>query len=197
MQQRQPPDLERAPTTAGELAPVDGVGHPAARPASDGAERLVRRVLSSSRYFLLLAVLGSFLASCAALVYAWFAGVALVLGEFAAPEFSSTGIKRVSVEVISLVDLFLLGTVLYIVAAGLYQLFIDPDTPMPGWLQIADLDHLKERLLSTVAVLLAVNFLGYVVTWDGGYTLLGVGAAIGVVLVALALLLGRFQAGGH
>jgi uncharacterized membrane protein YqhA len=91
---------------------------------------------------------------------------------------------------VTMIDLFLLGTVLYIVAIGLYELFVDPGLPMPGWLRITTLDDLKERLLGVVGVLLAVTFLGSAVTWDGSADILGlaVGAVLGVVSLTIALL---------
>ena len=141
----------------------------------------------------LLAILGSFITSCAVLLYAFFAGVVDSLGDAVRHELDAEGAKHISVEVISLVDLFLLGTVLYVVAVGLYQLFVSPLLPTPTWLKITDLDDLKERLLATIVVLLAVSFLGYVVTWDGSFSLLAAGAAIGVVLIAISLLLRQFR----
>jgi uncharacterized membrane protein YqhA len=172
----------------------------AGRPAmheSGAPERVVQRILSSSRYFMLLAVVGSFLSACGALVFAWLSGINLFLQEISLRQFDLYGIKRVSVELISLVDLFLIGTVLYIIAVGIYQLFIGPSLTMPNWLNIDDLDDLKERLLSTVSVLLSVSFLGYVVTWDGTGGLVGLGIAVGVVLLALSLLLRGFRSIGH
>jgi uncharacterized membrane protein YqhA len=83
--------------------------------------------------------------------------------------------------------------VLYVIAVGQYQLFVNPNLPTPGWLRIADLDDLKERLLGTIVVLLAVSFLGCVVTWDGSFSLVAAGAAIGAVLVALGLSLRQFH----
>jgi len=174
--------------------PSRALGHPGPRMAA--VDDWVGRVISTSRYFILLAILGSFIAGCLVLVFAWAAGIAEVYGDVVQPGLDPEGTKKISVEIISLVDLFLLGTVLFVVAIGLYQLFVDPRLPTPRWLIIADLDDLKERLLGTVIVLLAVSFLGYVVTWDGTFNLLGVGAAIGAVLVALSLLMGRFKGGG-
>ncbi len=162
-----------------------------------GAARLTSQVLSSGRYFLLLAILGSFFAACGVLIFAVAAGVAEAIDDVRHPGLDPGGVKHISVEVISLVDLFLLGTVLYVVAVGLHQLFIDSRLPAPGWLHISDLDELKERLIGTVIVLLAVSFLGYVVTWDGTFDVLGIGAAIGVVVVALALVLFGRSLGGH
>ena len=67
----------------------------------------------------------------------------------------------------------------------------------PRWRTIRHLDDLKERLLSTVVVLLSVSFLGYVVTWDGALNVVPVGAAIGIVLVAISQVLHRMHGGGH
>jgi uncharacterized membrane protein YqhA len=143
---------------------------------------IVRRLLGSSRYFIAVAVVGSFVASAAALVYGGFATFVIVFHTFSTPEFSVSGAKLLSVDLVTMIDLFLIGTVLYIVSVGLYELFIDPGLPMPGWLKITTLDDLKERLLGVVAVLLAVTFLGNAVTWNGTTDILALGIAIGVVL---------------
>jgi uncharacterized membrane protein YqhA len=148
---------------------------------------LLRRVLASSRFFIAIAVVGSFVASAAALVYGGVATVMLVIGAFGRREFSAAGAKHLAVDLVGMIDLFLLGTVLYIVAAGLYQLFVDPDLPLPRWLQVATLDDLKERLLGVVIVLLAVTFLGDVVEWDGDWNLLAEGLSVALVLGVLAL----------
>lgn len=154
--------------------------------------RLVRRILSSSRYFILVAVVGSFIASAAAMVYGGLATVQIVLQTFSTGDFSEKGAKLLSVGLVTMIDLFLLGTVLYIIAVGLYELFIDQGLPMPAWLRITTLDDLKERLLGVVVVLLAVTFLGSAVTWNGTSDILalGVGVALvlGVVSASIALL---------
>jgi uncharacterized membrane protein YqhA len=157
--------------------------------------RGVSRVLGWSRFFILVAVLGSFTASAAAMTYGGLATVQIVLTTFYTPEFSQKGAKLLSVDLVTMIDLFLLGTVLYIVAIGLYELFIDPSLPMPAWLRIATLDDLKERLLGVVAVLLAVTFLGSAVTWDGTTAILSLGLAIGVVLGVVSLTIAIMQRG--
>jgi uncharacterized membrane protein YqhA len=190
--------MQRDSKSVGPSIATDRMPPQVPRPATDlpelhGADTLVGAVLSSGRYFILLAILGSFITSCAVLLYAFFAGVVDSFGDAVRHDFDAEGAKHVSVEVISLVDLFLLGTVLYVVAVGLYQLFVNPRLPTPAWLKITDLDDLKERLLATIVVLLAVSFLGYVVTWDGSFSLLAAGVAIGVVLIAISLLLRQFR----
>jgi uncharacterized membrane protein YqhA len=150
----------------------------------------VRRILASSRYFIVVAVVGSFVASAAALVYGGLATAKVVLQTFSGfgtGDLNETGIKLLAVELVTIIDLFLLGTVLYIVAVGLYELFVDPGLPMPPWLRIATLDDLKERLLGVVVVLLAVTFLGNAVTWDGSTNILSLGLAVGVVVGAVTL----------
>jgi uncharacterized membrane protein YqhA len=147
----------------------------------------VNRLLGFSRYFLFIAVLGSFVASAAAMTYGGLATAGIVLETFRTGEFSEKGAKLLSVGLIPLIDLFLLGTVLYIVAIGLYELFIDPGLPMPAWLRIHTLDDLKERLLGVTVVLLAVTFLASATTWDGTTSILALGAAIAAVMGVVSL----------
>jgi uncharacterized membrane protein YqhA len=134
-----------------------------------------------------VAVVGSFVASAAALVYGGLATARVVLPAFGDGDFSEKGAKLLSVGLVTMIDLFLLGPVLYIVAVGLYELFVDPGLPMPGWLRITTLDDLQERLLGVVVVLLAVTFLGSAVTWDGSADILALGLAVGLVLGVVSL----------
>jgi Ca2+/Na+ antiporter len=45
---------------------------------------------------------------------------------------------------------------------------------------------LKERLLSTVLVMLAVTFLGYAVTWDKDISIIGIGVGVALVIGTVA-----------
>ena len=157
---------------------------------------IVRRILASSRYFIVVAVLGSFIASAAALIYGGLATLQVVTQAFGSGDFSEKGAKLLSVGLVTMIDLFLLGTVLYIIAVGLYELFVDPGLPMPAWLRITTLDDLKERLLGVVVVLLAVTFLGNAVTWDGSQDILAIGLAVGLVLGVISLSI-ALQARAH
>jgi uncharacterized membrane protein YqhA len=82
-----------------------------------------------------------------------------------------------------------LGTVLYIVALGLYQLFIDQNLALPRWLKVNDLNDLKRDLIAVVVVLLGVSFLGEVVNWEGDNDILPLGAGIALVIAALGFIL--------
>jgi uncharacterized membrane protein YqhA len=158
---------------------------------------MVKRVLASSRYFIAAAVIGSFVAAVVLIVSGVIAVVNVSWDALRHPDTNVADAKHLAVDFMQLIDVFLLGTALYIIALGLYELFVDPELPMPGWLRIHDFDHLEEKLISVIIVLLAVTFLGSAVTWTDGGDILKFGAAIGIVIVALgfALLVGRRTSG--
>jgi uncharacterized membrane protein YqhA len=150
---------------------------------------MLRRALAGSRYLVIIVVIGTFLASIAVLVYGAFTVVSIIIDVFTHGGFTITGAKYLALDVIELIDLFLLGIVLYIVALGLYTLFIDDTLPTPHWFEIGNLEDLKKKLLGIVVVLLAVTFLGYVVDWNGSPNILALGISVGLVLFALGFLL--------
>jgi uncharacterized membrane protein YqhA len=152
---------------------------------------MLRRILSASRYFVIIAVLATFLASVSVLIYGGITVLSIIYEMFAHGQFTTTEAKHLAVEFIELIDLFLLGTVLYIIALGLYELFIDDKLSMPPWLVITSLDDLKGKLIGVVIVLLAVTFLGEVVSWDNSPTILALGISTGLVLLALGYVLTR------
>ncbi len=145
----------------------------------------MHRFFNLSRYMIILAVIGSFIASLALLVYGGAETVRLVVDTITHPDLSQKGAKELTLAAIQVVDLFLLGTVLYLIALGLYELFIDDTIPMPEWLAIHNLDDLKEKLIGVIVVVMGVLFLGKLVGWDGKSDLLNPGIGIGVMIAAL------------
>lgn len=139
------------------------------------------RFLSSSRYFILIAVLGSFGCACVLLGYGAVEVFAIVSHTLSG-ELKSKALLLASIEAI---DTFLLATLCYVVSLGLYELFIDSSIPVPEWLQITSLDDLKSKLLGVVVTLLGVLFLGQIVTWDGTRDLGSYGFSIAVVIAAI------------
>ncbi len=158
---------------------------------------MIKRVLASSRFFVALAVVGSFIASVVLIVSGLIAVVHVSWNALRHPYTDVADAKHLAVDFMQLIDVFLLGTALYIIALGLYELFVDPELPMPSWLRIHDFDHLEEKLISVIIVLLAVTFLGSAVTWTSGGDILKFGAAIGIVITSLAfaLFIGRRTGG--
>lgn len=147
---------------------------------------MLAKLLAQSRYLIIIAVLGSLLASVLVIVLAGWHILKVTLEVIQQDGASGDVSKRVAVGAIELIELFLLGIVLYVIALGMYQLFIERDVYLPHWLEIRSLDNLKERLLSTVLVMLAVTFLGYAVTWDGTINIVGIGVGIALVIAAIA-----------
>lgn len=139
----------------------------------------------TSRFIALFAVVGTALSAVAVYVYgAVFVGMTVwetVTG--GAP--SEEGLKHLTIQLVESTDAFLLGTVLYIVSIGFFQLFLDSDVNIPGWMRISNLDQLKSKLVGVIVVLLAVTFLGKVSNWQSGTEIAYLGVAIAAVIVAL------------
>lgn len=147
----------------------------------------MKNFLESSRYVVLLGIAGTFLASIA-LFFFGLAGVIVTVWEGLAvtSPFNYNNLKELSLVLIQAIDIFLLATVLYIIALGLYELFIDDRLTLPTWLEVHTLDDLKARLLGVIVVILPVTFLGKLVEWQKGQDILWLGLAVGAVLIAVA-----------
>jgi uncharacterized membrane protein YqhA len=156
---------------------------------------LIKSILAASRYLVLAAVLGSLAASLALYAYGVAETVVVIIDTIAKAEVSSKGGKALALAFIEIVDLFLLGTVLLMIALGFYELFIDSDIRLPEWLQIRTFDDLMNKLVGVVIVVLGVMFLGFVVAWDGTRDLLGIGVAIALVIAALTYFLSTVKGG--
>jgi hypothetical protein len=63
--------------------------------------------------------------------------------------------------------------------------------PLPRWLQVHDLEDLKNNLASVVIAVLAVLFLREAVAWDGSRDLLAFGAALALVVASLTFFLAK------
>jgi uncharacterized membrane protein YqhA len=152
---------------------------------------MIHRLLSSSRYIILIAIIGSFLAALTLLIYGGIDLVGLIGQTMSSGRLDNKAGKALILDLIEVVDVFLLGTAFYIIALGLYELFIDDTIPLPSWLQVHHLDDLKGKLVSVLVVVIAVLFLGQVANWDGERDLLGYGVAIGAVIAGLTYFLSQ------
>ncbi len=151
---------------------------------------MIQRMLSSSRYLVLIAVAGTFLAALTLLLYGGISVFQLIADAIMLAEISSKTGKTLVLGFIESIDLFLLGTVFFIISLGLYELFIDDTIALPAWLVIHTLDDLKNKLIGVIIVVMAVVFLGHVIKWHGEQELLWLGGAISLVTAALTWFLG-------
>jgi len=65
-------------------------------------------------------------------------------------------------EIVEFIHFFLIGTVLFITAMGLFQLFIT-ELSLPGWLTVDDIEKLEMNLVGVVVVIIGVNFLSVII----------------------------------
>ncbi len=151
------------------------------------------RFLTGTRYLILVPILGlAVAAACFFILGGW--GLVKLLFELVltvfgfSHELAGTSQGVIIFEVVEYVHTFLVGTVLYITAVGLYQLFID-EINFAGWLKIDSTEELETNLIGVTVVVLAVNFMGAVFA---GKTenLLQYGAGIALPIAALGLFVG-------
>lgn len=152
-------------------------------------------LLGNSRFLIILAVIGALFAATTLLIFGLIETIFLIESTISEGEVSRKVAKALALEFIEIIDLFLLGTVFYIVAIGFYELFISTNVKVPAWLSITTLDDLKNKLIAVVIVVLGVLFLDQVVSWDGQRDLLGYGIAIAAVIVTLSYFLSQTTSG--
>lgn len=160
----------------------------------------MRSLINGTRYLVLIAVFGLLFAALAVFVFGGITTVVTVIESFQLAEFNAEGARVFSVDLIELIDLFLLGTVLYITAVGLHELFIDPtmEEVLPTWLSVSSLDELKFNLLAVIVVMLAVLFLGEVASGSiEAMGLFGYGSSIALVIAAIGLAVFAFAKVHH
>lgn len=96
-------------------------------------------------------------------------------------------LKDTIVDVLTAVDAILLGTVLLVIGYGLYELFVDTRLEVPTWLQVADLDDLKSKLIGVVVAIIAVVFVGVFVDTNRAADVVAYGVGAGALVAGLAL----------
>ena len=152
------------------------------------------RLLTGTRFLIVVPILGLAVAASVFFVFGGY-GLLKLLVEVVLTIFGITSEHVAEMdqglfiyEVVEFVHTFLVGTVLYIAAVGLYQLFIQ-EIKFPGWLKIDSTEELETNLIGVTVVVLAVNFMGAVFV-GGTENLLQYGAGIALPIAALGLFVG-------
>jgi len=145
--------------------------------------RIGIRLVGATRFMALVPTFGMLISAILVVV----AGALKTVSAFASFLQNPSDTKSVLVDVVEIADTFLLGIVIYIIALGIFSLFIEDRVPLPSWLEFHNLEDLKEKLIGVVVVVMAVFFLGkvieakpdqYLVTM---YLGLGIAAVVGAV----------------
>lgn len=161
--------------------------------------RQVEKLLYSTRYLSLIAVIGSVISS----VILFIQGIVIIyegLFEYFKNEHSESGTARtyeLFEQIVSSVDVFLFALVLIIFGVGVYELFVTQVDPVeqnhdsrPSWLRISSVDDLKSSLGKVILMVLIVSFFKHVLEfthWDEAISMLYM--SIGIILIAGALYL--------
>lgn len=142
----------------------------------------MRRFIELSRFIVILPVIGSLVgALILMLIGIWEIGRSIIF------VFDSNApLKDTVVGILTAVDTLLLATVLLVIGYGLYELFVDAGVNLPQWLEIGDLDDLKNKLIGVVVAIIAVVFLGQLVDNESASDILFTGAGAGALVLGLA-----------
>lgn len=150
------------------------------------------RLIVGTRYFIILPVIGLALAAATFFIFGGIGLIRLLVelltGTWQAHGAAGSESGLAIYEVVEYVHAFLVGTVLYITAIGLFQLFIH-DINYHGWLRIENTDQLETNLIGVTVVVLAVTFMGEVVAGERS-NLLQAGIGIALVIAALGVFIG-------
>jgi uncharacterized membrane protein YqhA len=147
------------------------------------------RLLASSRYMMILPVIGTLIGAFTLIIYELAVMAVAIIDAVKKAELTPKEAKIYAVGVVEGVDVFLIAIAVYIISIGLYALFVDETVERPRWLELTDLEDLKAHLVSVVIAVLAVLLLREAVAWDGSRDILGFGLAVGATIAALALFL--------
>lgn len=152
------------------------------------------RILTGTRFLIIVPIIGLAVAASVFFIFGGYGLIRLlieivltILG-YLEPIAEETGTGLIIYEVVEYVHTFLVGTVLYITAVGLFQLFIH-EIEFPAWLKIDSTEELETNLIGVTVVVLAVNFMGAVFLGDRE-NLLQLGAGIALPIAALGLFVG-------
>lgn len=151
------------------------------------------RFLSYTRYLILIPIVGL---TIAAAFFFVFGGIGLIYlifelllgGTDSAHEAAEVETGLLIFEVVEYVHTFLVGTVLFITAMGLFQLFIKA-VDLPGWLKVDSTEELETNLIGVTVAVLAVNFMGVTFAENTENVLL-YGAGIALPIAALGVFVG-------
>ena len=140
----------------------------------------MKYILERSRYLTLIGIFSLLVASIAA--FAW--GTIKTVSTTLLVIRSLGADSSIIIELIEIIDIFLISTTILIFAASLYELFIDK-LDLPEWMLAHNLYELKGKLSSMIVLVMAVKFLQKFVDAKDPAELLQRGIAVGIVSAVL------------
>ena len=160
-------------------------------------ERIGEKILWSTRYVVLVAVISSVLAAIALFgvgSYEIFSAIYNEIPQLLTDHKGAHG--RLLVGVISGVDLYLIGVVLMIFGFGIYELFISKiDIARSNLditiLEIENLDELKQKIIKVIIMVLIVTFFERILELDYNTPMEMLWFAVSILALSLGIYLVR------
>ena len=143
---------------------------------------MITRILEKTRFLTALVVLSSLVSALTLMIYVTI-GTAESIVQFV--ESPNDVGPLLALKFIKLVDFALLAVVFQLIATGIYRLFIDTEFKSPAWMQVDNLDDLKDKLVRVIILVLAVSFLTEVIEGEPGQEIAYLGIGIAAVIAAL------------
>ena len=140
----------------------------------------MKYLLEKSKYLALIGVIALLFAAIAA--FAW--GALKTVNVISLVVISVGRDKAITVELIEIVDGFLIATALLIFSVSLYELFIEK-LDLPEWMLAHNLNDLKSKLSSMIVLVMAVKFLEKLLEVKDTNDLLRIGVAIALISAVL------------
>ena len=140
----------------------------------------MKKLIEKSKNLFLIAVASSLAASSVAFLWGMVKTISVII--YLVMSFGKDPL--VAIDLIKLMDIFLIATVLFIFAMGMYELFIDK-LSLPEWLIITNLHDLKVKLGSVIILVMCITFLEHLVEWRDPLGTLFFGIAVAIVSASL------------
>ncbi len=137
-------------------------------------------VIEATKFVMIFATVALLSVSIAALLW----GVAKAAKVIVLIVSSRGEAPLITLQLIQLIDAFLITIVLYLFAVSIYELFIG-ELALPAWMLAHNLSELKEKLGGVIVLVMAVRFLEHMVKSPPTIELLYLGLATALVAATL------------
>jgi len=142
----------------------------------------LQQLLNRARYLVLIAVVG--LSATTIVTFGWsIAKSAKLVGHLLSGAWKD---DLAMVDLLEVIETYLLAIVQLIVVIGLYELFIG-ELEVPGWLRAKSLDDLKKSIVDVLIVFIGVKGVERLVAAEEPIDALTYSGAVGILIVALSL----------
>ena len=149
---------------------------------------LAKRMLAATRFLWVIAAVTVFVGALSLLILAVLELVGGIIASFTGAAEDLT----LRIILIESVDTILVATVMYVIALGLFQLFVAPDLQfqLPHWLRVSSVGDLESRLTGMTVSVISVILLSQILEWHGGWDILALGLTVAAVIAAISMFLG-------